>query len=474
MLEYLRNAADKPVAKVLIAILAFSFVGWGVAEWVFGGSRGDSTLVHVGNADVTMQQFNVEKSRQMAQMTREQQRAVYTDAQTGAAFTARVLGDLSTQRMAENRANDLGFVVTDARIAREIREFPEFQQNGKFSAYLFDAVLANSGYTEAQFADVLRNQVLRGYALGALSVPMNVPNFVVDATYNARYGQKKIEYATVRFSDFKVGKPTDAELQEYYAAHPQIVPEHRTVSYVLIPADMSKPDSYDVAYATAQKVEDDIIAGESMSAAAKRHGAKFVSLDAFPAAKRPVDAILTDTMVAKIFDMEAGLESELTETKQGFVIVRVDKITPQHNAEFASVKKNLVADWTRDAARKQAYIRANEILVDLNQNGKFADKKAAAKSATVSRTSGAPTDILVAAFNSGANANSIVSGDDAFYVLRVGEFVAPQVDSKKMADLRKELQNMSAREITDDYNSFLIRTYPVKINHKVYDRFFAK
>ena len=470
MLEYLRNAADKPVAKVLIAILAFSFVGWGVAEWIFGGSRGDSTLVHVGNADVTMQQFNVEKSRQMAQMTREQQRAVYTDAQTGAAFTARVLGDLSTQRMAENRANDLGFVVTDARIAREIREFPEFQQNGKFSAYLFDVVLANSGYTEAQFADVLRNQVLRGYALGALSVPMNVPNFVVDATYNARYGQKKIEYATVKFSDFKAGKPTDAELQEYYAAHPQIVPEHRTVSYVLIPADMSKPDSYDAAYATAQKVEDDIIAGESMSVAAKRHGAKFVALDAFPAAKRPVDAILTDTMVAKIFDMEAGLESELTETKQGFVIVRVDKITPQHNAEFASVKKNLVVDWTRDAQRKQAYVRANEILVDLNKDGKLANKK----SATVSRTSGAPTDVLVAAFNSGANANSIVSGDDAFYVLSVGEFVAPKVDSKKMSDLRKELQNMSAREITDDYNSFLIRTYPVKINHKVYDRFFAK
>ena len=95
MLEYLRNAADKPLAKFLIAILAFSFVGWGVAEWVFGGSRGDTTLVRVGNADVTMQEYNAERSRALAQMTREQQRAVYTDAQTGAQFTARVLGDLS-------------------------------------------------------------------------------------------------------------------------------------------------------------------------------------------------------------------------------------------------------------------------------------------------------------------------------------------------------------------------------------------
>lgn len=474
MLEYLRNAADKPLAKFLIAVLAFSFVGWGVAEWIFGGGRGDTTLVRVGNADVTMQQFNVEKSRAMAQMTRDQQRAIYTDAQTGAAFTARVLGDLSTQRMVENRAKDLGFVVTDGRIAREIREFPEFQNNGRFSAYLFDVVLNNSGYSEDAFANVLRNQVLRGYVLGPIAVPMNVPQFALTAAYNARYGQKKIEYATVKFSDFKVGKPTDAQLQEYYAAHPQVVPEHRTVSYVLIPADMSKPDSYDAALATAQKVEDDIIAGESMATAAKRHNAKYVSLKSFAADGRPADAILTDKMVAKIFDMDAGLESELTETKQGFVIVRVDKIDPQHNAEFASVKTNLIADWQRDAQRKQAYVRANEILVDLNKDGKFAGKKLSTKSATVSRTSGAPTDVLVAAFRANANDNSIVSAADAFYVLHTGDAVAPTVDTKKMADLRKELASTQSREITDDYNSFLIRTYPVKINHKVYDKFFAK
>ena len=134
------------------------------------------------------------------------------------------------------------------------------------------------------------------------------------------------------------------------------------------------------------------------------------------------------------------------------------------------MKKNLVADWQRDAQRKQAYVRANEILVDLNKTGKLANKK----SVTVSRTSGAPTDVLVAAFRAPAGDNSIVDGADAFYVLHTGEFVAPKMDAKKMADVRKELQNTQSREITDDYNAFLIRTYPVKINHKVYDKFFAK
>ena len=43
-----------------------------------------------------------------------------------------------------------------------------------------------------------------------------------------------------------------------------------------------------------------------------------------------------------------------------------------------------------------------------------------------------------------------------------------------MSELRKELETMSNREIIDDYNEFLIREYPVEINEKVYNRFFAK
>jgi peptidyl-prolyl cis-trans isomerase D len=179
MLEYLRNAAEKPVAKFLIALLAFSFVGWGVAEWIFGNVAGDNTLIRVGDAEITYQQFSMERNREMAAMSRDEQRAVYTDPIVADQLAQRVLANLTTQRMAENRADDLGFAVSDSRIAREIRSFPEFQDNGQFSTYLFDYVLNNSGYTESQFAAILRSQVLRSMVLGAVATPMNVPEFVV-------------------------------------------------------------------------------------------------------------------------------------------------------------------------------------------------------------------------------------------------------------------------------------------------------
>ncbi len=470
MLEYLRNASEKPVAKILIALLAFSFVGWGVAEWIFGNVAGDNTLVNVGNTEISVQQFNSEKSREMAKMSREQQRALYTDADAQHEFSQRILTTLATQQMAENRANDLGFVVSDKRIAREIREFPEFQVNGEFSPYAFDSILNNSGYSEAAFADVLRGQVLRSMTLGAISEPVAVPEFAVRAAYNARYGERDIEYATIKYADFNVDTPSDKELADFYKQNPQMVPETRQVSYVFIAADMATPDKYDAGYQTAVKVEDDIISGETMKDAAQKHGAKYVALNAFGRDNRPVDAILTDKMVEKIFDMDQGLESEMIELKDGFLFVRVDNINPSHVAEFETVKKSLIADWKKSQQKKQAYVRANDMLVDLNKNEKLSNKK----SATVSRMSGAPTEVLVAAFRNNVGQNAIVEGSDAFYVLSVKKDTLPKVDDKKMADVRKELQNMSEKSLMDDYNSFLMREYPVEINDKVYKRVFTK
>lgn len=470
MLEYLRNAADKPLAKILIGILAFSFVGWGVAEWIFGGTASDTTLVNVGRSDVTIQEFSLEKTRQLSAMTRDQQRETYSDAVRMGALDQQVLGALATQAMVENRAADMGFVVSDAQVAREISLFPEFQMNGQFSTFLFDTVLANSGYSEVAFADVLRRQILRGYVLAPVSVPVQLPEFAVRAAYDARYATRQIEYSTIKYSDFDVANPSTEELQVFYEQNPHTVPEQRTVSYVLVPADMDKPDDYDAAYQNAILVEDDIIAGESMSDTAKKHDAKFVELGTFDAAHRPVDVILTDAVMNNIFDMEEGTESELIETKQGFVIVRVERVIPEHNAEFESIKDELVTAWRRAQQRKQAYVRANEILVDLNNGTDMTN----ARAATVSRANGAPVDVLAAAFNSEIGSNSIVDGADAFYVLHIEKEIMPEADDKKMADIRIELENLSAQQITDDYNAFLKRQYPIEINDKVYNRFFAK
>jgi len=470
MLEYLRNAADKPVAKFLMFVLIFSFVGWGAADWIFGGASRDTTLIQVGDASISVPQFNNERSRQLSFMTKDEQRAAYTDPVKSAELTKAVMSTLTMNQLALNRAKDLGFVVSDKRIAKEIRAYPQFQVNGEFSSWLFDNVLSNNNMTEQDFANMLRTDILRQMAVGATNVPVAVPEFAVDAVYNARYSKRDVKYATIKYNDFKVADPSEAQLKEYYAQHPVIVPEKRTVSYVLVSAQMNKPDSYDEGFQKAQKVEDSIISGDSLKVAADKHKVKYVSVPAFARNEKISDKVLSAEVISKIFAMDSGSESELLELKDGFAIIRVDSVAAEHNADFKDVKKSLVSDWKKAEQRKQAYVKANESLVALNKDGTLKNSK----SATISRTEGAPLVVLNTAFAGKEGANSIAEDKDAFYVVSVGKNVFPKADANKKAEVRKELQKMTGRFVADDYSQFLKRHYSVKVNEKNYKQFVAK
>lgn len=466
MLEYLRNAADKPFAKFLMFILIFSFVGWGAADWILGGGRRETTLVSVGNADVSMQQFNNERSRQLSMMSREEQRATYTDPKKSAMLNNAVMSKLTMDQLALNRAKDLGFFVSDKRIADEIKSYPQFQSNGQYVPWMFEAFLRNTGMSEQDVANSLRSDILRNMTLGATNVPVAVPQFAVDAVFNARYAKRGIHYTVLKFADYKVANPDEEQLRNFYASHPINVPETRSVSYVFVPADTSKPDAYDAGHALGEKIEDMIFAGDSMKDAANKYGAKYAVVKNVVRGAKSSDKILNEDLVEKIFSMDSGKESEMLDLKDGFIILRVDEVVAEHDAKFDDVKKSIVNDWKKSEQRKNAYIAANEKLSAL-KNGETIKHT---KNTNVTRTEGAPLAVLNAAF-AGKIGDSVIAEDgDAFYVVRINENILPKSDATKKEALRKELEKMYVRFVQDDYTRFLKQTYPVKINEEAFDK----
>ncbi|MCQ2562330.1 MAG: SurA N-terminal domain-containing protein [Alphaproteobacteria bacterium] len=468
MLEYLRNAADKTWAKVLMFILIFSFVGWGAAEWIFSGGTRDTTILTIGGETVSVQQFNAEKSKQLSMMTKDQQRLVYTDPIKAGELSQSILQTLTMNQLALNKAKDFGFVVSDKRIANEIRtQYPEFQNQGQFSQVLFDMVLRNSGITEQEFANILRASILRQMAIGSTTVPLKIPDFAVTAAYNARYAKREIQYSVVLFKDFVGAVPTDEQLKDYYAQHPKMLPETRSVSYVFVSANMDKPDEYDAGFKKAQGLEDMIISGETMEHSANKMKAKYVKLPKIARNGNMNDKLITPEIISKIFSLDIGQESELIELKKGFIILRVDDIISEHTAEFESVKKDLIADWKKSQQRKNAYVKANETLLKLNNK----EDISGLKKSIITRTEGAPLQVLSSVFAENIGNNILVETSDAFYVVRIVNETAPQMNSKMADTIRKELEKMSLRYTQDDYIQFLKRHYSVKFNEKTFNRF---
>jgi len=78
-LQGMRDASERPFAKVLMGLLIFSFVGWGAASWILGDSAPTTTIATIGNVEITQQRFEEERRRQMAQISREMQQQLFVD-----------------------------------------------------------------------------------------------------------------------------------------------------------------------------------------------------------------------------------------------------------------------------------------------------------------------------------------------------------------------------------------------------------
>jgi peptidyl-prolyl cis-trans isomerase D len=468
-LQDLRNASERPLAKLLMGLLIFSFVGWGAANWLFNQTESiNGSLIKIGSETVSVGEFEMERNRQIAQMGKEMQRQLYSDKQTQAYFSQQVMANMTTRILMEQHAKNIGLNVSPTAIANIIKQSPEFWENGTFSTDKFDAVLDMNGITEKYFTDTLRRGELREMILESLNNDLPVPDFMSTAVYNARHATRKIEYSAIRFDAFFArGTPTEDDLREVYAKNPKMQPEYRTISYIIVGAKMNVPDSYERGYDAARSIEDMLVAGDAMKDAAKKMRAEYRTFNPMTIQKKYAngttsgDGVLTDEIMRKLFAMEQGLESEIIEAKNGFVIFRVEKIDLAHSVPFGERRSELTRLWRGHEQEKAAYIRANEIL---------SGGKKLAVSTTVSRTGGAPLEVLSAAFSSEMNSPKIVAGANAFYVLNVISETAPKPSKARKKEIEAEIKNTLARQIVDDYTGYLNRKYKTKVNERMLKR----
>ncbi len=466
MIGYLRDMSEKPFAKVLIALLLFSFVGWGVAEWILGASN-RSDLIKVGSLGISMDKFQTDRNRQISLLSSANQKLLYTDKKYSSVFHSELIKNTINDLLLENRVRDLKLVVSDKKVADQIKLFPEFQEKGKYSSFKFYNILANNNYTEEKFADFVRSQILKSYLLTPFSLKPNIPDFIVKTAYKSRFGKKNIDYLVVNFDEFKVPSADDEKLKEFYLKNPIMTQESRDISYILIKTDMNKPDSFENGYKKAQALEDYIFSGDSFDTASKKLGsfAKLISVKSV-VPNKSYDNILTSDLISKLFNTDENVETEILETKFGFVIAKVDKINERKKVDFKNVKSDVIKAWKLEEQKKQAYLKVNSFLTQLN------DKKSLPnlKNITVSRTEGLPLEVLYNIYNNKVGSSFIVPNKNSFYLVSIKKDIFEDIDKKKIENLKHELISSYSSMLLADYNSFLLRTYKIKMNDKMINR----
>ena len=254
-------------------------------------------------------------------------------------------------------------------------------------------------------------------------------------------------------------------------------------------AELTHQEAVDRIYKVANKVDDGLAAGTSISDAAAKFGLTTTSVPAVDVAGqdpegKPIVLPVTSREVAKLaFATAEGQTSRVTETPGGAIFVlHTDKIISSEIKPLDAVKQKALGRWQDDKRKEMTAQRATELAAAVGPDTRLAAIAAekglkAITPAPFTRHAGrddaVPTAILGKLFS--AKPGEVVTGSDATgsYVAQLDEVKPPEnVPQTATADLSRELDSEQRSDLTDQFTQALRARFPVEINRDVVDRLY--
>jgi len=213
MLQFIREKAQGWIAWVIIGVLSFTFMLWGIQNYS-GHGREHDVLAKVNGVPIT---------RHAAQKQTLQQ-----------LITAQVLSQANAQD---------GFRLSPRLLGEAVISMPYFQKEGKFSNEQYERVLARMGYSRESFlAELEQTILLSQIKFGILRSSLVFPNEAADL-WKLSHQKRDISYLIIPNEKAVV---TEAAIQQYYQAHAEQFkkPEKVSLEYLALSADRKSQQSY--------------------------------------------------------------------------------------------------------------------------------------------------------------------------------------------------------------------------------------
>lgn len=458
MLATLRKSANSFVIKILMVVLLFSFVLWGVGDMLRTG--GGSSVLKVADLKVGEAEFN--------SLYREQ--VAIVQQQFGHEFTKEELNDPQLKHLITNQivnrllqkqlAADMKFVISDDMVKFEIAGMPMFAKDGRFDKDLLEGYLRNASVSEAKFIELLKEDLSSQNLSLLLAVLRFDTDLMTDTMLKALGQTRVINMITLpKNIGAYTAQPTDVELKEVFESNKTkfMIPERRDISYVVFGADaieketvtdgmlkeIYKNKKQQFADPEKRTVQQLIFKDKAAAKAALEDIAKGMKFDEvgkknFPNKKSFLLGELTRNGLSKeiadaIFTLNVGAPSSLVESPLGYHIFIVDSITPEKIKEFAEVKEKIKNTYIEEkryeklnelAQKVDKEVLAGKTLADIAAEFKFKTQDLALISKADDKDMMKSESFKTSSFATDEGAVSMVmpiEGEENYFILSVNK-----------------------------------------------------
>jgi peptidyl-prolyl cis-trans isomerase D len=378
----------------VLLVLVLAFAAWGIGDVLRGGGGGADDVAVIGEESITAQQLQNEFRRDLQRMQQRNPNLTTEDAHRQRLYVQTLLR-LVGQSLIAQEADQLGVVIPDELVRREIADEPNFHDDqGRFDMALYEQTLQRNNLSPERYEELTRNDLRRDQLLGTVAASRPAPTILAEAVYRVRQEQRNALVAIVPRDDtLEVPDPDEATIEAFHQEHAAqfTAPEYRTITLLrLTPAllvdtiELSDDDllaEYEERVAEfelpEQRTVEQVLVNDRAlideAAALLQQGQDFDAMATAMTAKGATVNVLND--VAKdrlpaevgeiVFGLAEGGVSEPLETAFGHGIFRVKEVKPARTRPFEEVRDELHKEMSFRLAADSMIRLANTIEDEL-------------------------------------------------------------------------------------------------------------
>jgi peptidyl-prolyl cis-trans isomerase D len=378
MMGDLRKKITKVLVSILFGLLILSFAVWGIGD-IFRGQTGGTSVVRVGEQQIDQLEFQNILQRQASNLRQRLGSDITLEDLRSLGLVDRILQDLITRSLFEEKARLMDLAVPEQQIAAEIQQQAAFQgPTGRFDPNQFRFFLRNAGLTEQGFIAELRGDIQRERLVRAVGSGVAAPVSLAERLFAYRNETRVARFAEIPFEPAEaIPEPDKETLVEYYEQNPAAyeAPEYRAVTLVqLRPQRLAEEvaiseeelrDAFENRkgeFETPERrnVRQIVFEDRETAAAAMeqlREGLSFEAVAEETTGNEPVDlgmvarGDLPEDLADTAFAVEEGEIGGPAQSDFGWHIMEVSDVQPGKSASFEEVKEEL----RRDLALREAF-----------------------------------------------------------------------------------------------------------------------
>ncbi|MBE58135.1 MAG: hypothetical protein CMD66_01760, partial [Gammaproteobacteria bacterium] len=235
MLQNIRDNSSGIIAKIIVGLIAVTFVITGVN--FFSGGDGDAVLAEVDGIEITERRFlnKLERERRQLLSVLGDSTAINEDL-----LRQSVLNALIEEAAATGYSDKLDFGVTDQLVDNVIVEIPQFQADGQFDARTFDRALGQMGMSRLDFREELKRDLIEYQVKGAVETSTLVTPSEITRLNELQNQRRSGELLVIKSDQFLSEVSLAAEdVSEFYDANKSsfVTEEFVALEYVLLTND---------------------------------------------------------------------------------------------------------------------------------------------------------------------------------------------------------------------------------------------